>query len=294
MEKKVTIKDVAREAGVSVATVSYIMNNRTDQKISSQTRKKVLQIANLLNYRPSHAAKSLATGRNNIIGVAYHLDPNTPSRNLEITSFVNMLIERMNRMQYDVLFMPVKAVEDNLPINQNIDAIIAIDLSATQFRTIADNYLIPIINVDMIVESNLFYQIYSDFPSLLSIAQTKLLNKDSYLILDKFTNEMYQKFITDVFPKERIIMFPDCSADTLSVLKDKPVIVIGTYLALIVRPYIDKKNMVVISSGETSHILPPDTKVVHNDITKKVNLTMNILLNALDRNFDLAHDHKVF
>ena len=89
-------------------------------------------------------------------------------------------------------------------------------------------------------------------------------------------------------------MFPDCSADTLSVLKDKPVIVIGTYLALIVRPYIDEKNMVVISSGETSHILPPDTKVVHNDITKKVNLTMNILLNALDRNFDLAHDHKVF
>ena len=129
MEKKVTVKDVAREAGVSVATVSYIMNNRTDQKISSQTRKKVLQIANLLNYRPSHAAKSLATGRNNIIGVAYHLNPNTPSRNLEITSFVNMLIERMNRMQYDVLFMPVKAVEDNLPINQNIDAIIAIDLS---------------------------------------------------------------------------------------------------------------------------------------------------------------------
>lgn len=294
MEKKVTIKDVAREAGVSVATVSYIMNNRTDQKISSQTRKKVLQIANLLNYRPSHAAKSLATGRNNIIGVAYHLDPNTPSRNLEITSFVNMLIERMNRMQYDVLFMPVKTVEDNLPINQNIDAIIAIDLSATQFRTIADNYLIPIINVDMIVEDNLFYQIYSDFPSLLSIAQTELLNKDSYLILDKFANEMYQKFITDVFPKERIIMFPDCSSDTLSVLKDKPVIVIGTYLALIVRPYIDEKNMVVISSGETSHILPPDTKVVHNDITKKVNLTMNILLNALDRNFDLAHDHKVF
>ena len=196
MEKKVTVKDVAREAGVSVATVSYIMNNRTDQKISSQTRKKVLQIANLLNYRPSHAAKSLATGRNNIIGVAYHLDPNTPSRNLEITSFVNMLIERMNRMQYDVLFMPVKAVEDNLPINQNIDAIIAIDLSATQFRTIADNYLIPIIKVDMIVEDNLFYQIYSDFPSLLSIAQTELLNKDSYLILDKFANEMYQKFIS--------------------------------------------------------------------------------------------------
>lgn len=293
MEKKVTVKDVAREAGVSVATVSYIMNNRTDQKISSQTRKKVLQIANLLNYRPSHAAKSLATGRNNIIGVAYHLNPNTPSRNLEITSFVNMLIERMNRMQYDVLFMPVKAVEDNLPINQNIDAIIAIDLSHEQFKDIAENYLVPVINVDMIVEDNLFYQIYSDFPSLLSMAKKELESKDCYLILDSFANEQYQKFITNTFSLERILLFPDCSADTLSVLRDKPVIVIGTYLALIVRPYINEKNMVVISSGETSHILPPDAKVVHNDISKKANLTMNILLNALDRNFDLAHDHKV-
>ena len=293
MEKKVTVKDVAREAGVSVATVSYIMNNRSDQKISSQTRKKVLQIANLLNYRPSHAAKSLATGRNNIIGVAYHLNPNTPSRNLEITSFVNMLIERMNRMQYDVLFMPVKAVEDNLPINQNIDAIIAIDLSHEQFKDIAENYLVPVINVDMIVEDNLFYQIYSDFPSLLSMAKKELESEDCYLILDSFANEQYQKFITNTFPSERILLFPDCSEDTLSVLRDKPVIVIGTYLALIVRPYINEKNMVVISSGETSHILPPDAKVVHNDISKKANLTMNILLNALDRNFDLAHDHKV-
>lgn len=57
MEKKVTVRDVAREAGVSVATVSYIMNNRTDMKISEETRKKVLQIANLLNYRPSQAPR---------------------------------------------------------------------------------------------------------------------------------------------------------------------------------------------------------------------------------------------
>ena len=49
-EKKATVRDIAREAGVSVATVSYVLNDKQDTKISEATRKKVLQIANLLNY----------------------------------------------------------------------------------------------------------------------------------------------------------------------------------------------------------------------------------------------------
>ena len=58
--KKVTIRDVAKEAGVSVATVSYVVNGRTDLKISDETRKRVLQVINLLNYSPNQAAKALS------------------------------------------------------------------------------------------------------------------------------------------------------------------------------------------------------------------------------------------
>ena len=69
MKNKVTIKDVAREAGVSVATVSYVVNNRTDMRISDSTRKKVLQVINLLNYTPNQSAQALATSRNRTVAL---------------------------------------------------------------------------------------------------------------------------------------------------------------------------------------------------------------------------------
>lgn len=292
MAKKVTVKDVAKEAGVSVATVSYIMNNRTDQKISEATRKKVLQIANLLNYTPSFAAKSLATGRNNIIGISYRLNNNTPTRNLEITNFVNILIPRLNRLKYDVLFMPIRAAEDNLPYNQNIDGIITIDLPKKEFKVLADNYYIPIINIDMIINDSLFYQIYSDIPAHIEEAK-KLMGDDCYLLMERYENEAFMKFITDTLPSDRVIVHEQSSFCELNHLKGKKTIVLGAYLALIVRPYVDVKDMVVISANHTEHILPDDIRVIKNDVSKKANIAINILLNAMDRIFDVTHDHKV-
>ena len=68
---KVTIKDIAREAGVSVATVSYVINNRTDLRISEETRRKVLQVINLLNYSPNQAAQALAGKKKQVYAFSY-------------------------------------------------------------------------------------------------------------------------------------------------------------------------------------------------------------------------------
>ena len=292
MNKKATVRDVAREAGVSTATVSYIMNDRQDQKISPETRKKVLQIANLLNYRPSHAAKSLATGRNNIIGIAYRLNPMTPSRNMEITHFANLLIERLNRMNYDVLFVCPMTDGQNMLINRNIDAIIAIDLEHEQFRSLADTYLVPVISVDMLINDNLFYQIYTDYPSLIKEA-TADFSKDFYLLLDCFANKEFSTFITKDFSVDRIISFSENIKEQLTPLKNENVVIIGSYLALIALPYLNSTKVRVIASQEQDTALPSNVKVLHNDVSKKANLTINVLLNSLERNFELEHDMKV-
>ena len=291
MEKKITGKDVAKAAGVSVATVSYIMNNRTDQKISDETRKKVLQIANLLNYKPSPIAKSLATGRNSTIGIAYHLNPTTPSRNLELMSFANMLVERLNRLHYDVIFMPIQSNFESL-INKTIDGIIALDLSNQDFISLADNCFVPVISVDMLINDNLFYQIYADIPQLIEKASI-YLGDDFYFVLEPYENEAYLDFLTKSLSKERVIYYTPNNFEELTKLAGKKVLVFNAYLALILRAYVADADMAVIISHKTEPLLPKGISVLKNDISKKANLAISILLNAMDRKFDVKHDHKI-
>lgn len=66
----VTIRDIAKAANVSVATVSKVLNNKeSDIPISAKTKEKVLQIAETLQYRPNISAKRLASKCSNVIGV---------------------------------------------------------------------------------------------------------------------------------------------------------------------------------------------------------------------------------
>lgn len=65
--KKVTIKDVAREAGVSIGTVSNTMNN--SDLVSPATREKILEVAQRLNYIPNMNGKLLKAGRSKMLGL---------------------------------------------------------------------------------------------------------------------------------------------------------------------------------------------------------------------------------
>ncbi|MFI2720882.1 LacI family DNA-binding transcriptional regulator [Streptomyces collinus] len=65
--RRVTSADVAREAGVSRATVSYVLNDAPHQRIPVNTRQRVREAAARLGYAPSAAARSLRRGRSDIV-----------------------------------------------------------------------------------------------------------------------------------------------------------------------------------------------------------------------------------
>ena len=67
--KSVGIKDVAREAGVSVTTVSHVLNDTPHARASEETRKKVRDAAASLGYGPNRMAQGLRTQRSAMIGL---------------------------------------------------------------------------------------------------------------------------------------------------------------------------------------------------------------------------------
>jgi LacI family transcriptional regulator len=63
-----TIKDVARESGVAVCTVSFAMNGSAH--VAEKTKKRIFETIERLNYRPNQSARGLVTKKTNNIGLA--------------------------------------------------------------------------------------------------------------------------------------------------------------------------------------------------------------------------------
>ncbi|GFP25014.1 LacI family transcriptional regulator [Candidatus Hakubella thermalkaliphila] len=69
---RITIKDVAKLADVSLGTVSAILNNQG--RISKETRQRVLEVVNKLDYVPQYAARSLKAKKKGALGLATFWD----------------------------------------------------------------------------------------------------------------------------------------------------------------------------------------------------------------------------
>lgn len=83
---KVTIADVAREAGVSKGLVSFALNDRPG--VSAETRARILQVAGTLGWTPSLRARSLSSKRSFALGLVIARDPEVLGSDPFFTSFI--------------------------------------------------------------------------------------------------------------------------------------------------------------------------------------------------------------
>lgn len=108
---KLTIRDIAKMAGVSPATVSKIMNNYGG--ISSVTKEKVMNIIESTGYQPTFSAKSLATKKSNLIGLIYAGKINVELTHPFFNEVVNAFKKTVGNMGYDILLFSNERFEQD-------------------------------------------------------------------------------------------------------------------------------------------------------------------------------------
>jgi DNA-binding LacI/PurR family transcriptional regulator len=108
--RRATAADVARLAGVSQATVSYVINDAPSQSIPATTRTRVLDAARALHYRPSSHARALRRGRSDTVLL---LMPDWP-----LGSALSELVERLTtELAAHGLSLLIRQVQSHHPLS---------------------------------------------------------------------------------------------------------------------------------------------------------------------------------
>jgi LacI family transcriptional regulator len=110
--KRVTSLDVARRAGVSRTTVSFVLNAVAGMQISEETRQRVLDAARDLGYVPDAAAQALASGRSKTIGLLMARRQRVIASDMYLTQILEVLVREVNRQGMRLMLEVVEDYEN--------------------------------------------------------------------------------------------------------------------------------------------------------------------------------------
>lgn len=115
LKKLITLSDIAKEAGVSVATVSAVLNNKTGCgiRVSESRKEYIIGCAKRLGYVPNIGARNLKKGRSNIIAVFTYENIFPIESVNEFYSFFVGIQEEAERLGYDIIILNNWKNDDN-------------------------------------------------------------------------------------------------------------------------------------------------------------------------------------
>ncbi|MCP1223836.1 LacI family DNA-binding transcriptional regulator [Sebaldella sp. S0638] len=156
IKEKLSIKDIARKAGVSIATVSRVLNK--NGRYSQETEEKILKIIEESGYRRNVNAKSLRTKKTQTLGVI------VPDITNEFFAKIIQSVER-NAMKYDYSVFVCNTDEDeareqmqvkNL-LEKFVDGIIYISGKTNSGEEVEGNIGIPVVYIDRYISASKMY-----------------------------------------------------------------------------------------------------------------------------------------
>lgn len=129
---RITIADIAKEAGVSIGAVSYALNGRPG--VSEETRARVVRVADEMGWAPSSAARSLSGARTDTYGLVLARDPRTLGIESFYMRFIAGLESELSARGYGLLLQVVPDLEAEIATYRQwraarrVDGVFLVDL----------------------------------------------------------------------------------------------------------------------------------------------------------------------
>lgn len=165
MKQRPTIRDVAAVAGVSVATVSYVLNGK--KKVSEQTKAVVLDVIRQLEYVPDLNARGLSVKDTKLIGVVVpQTEPGSTLmfRNNFYSEILGSIEYHARQHGYHVLISATDVTADYLDLirERNLDGVIIIGTYQNEFFEQLGQLDVPVVMVDSYCRYDGFHQVRID------------------------------------------------------------------------------------------------------------------------------------
>ena len=203
----VTAKDVARLAGVSQATVSYVMNG--SRPISEATKRRVRRAMEELGYVPNVSARSLAGGRTGIIGVMVRLNN---AQMAELRPFLVTIMHEVRQRGCNVMLLPAEEGVDGLRsiVRQGIlDGVLIFDIAWHDDRLPEVKQLgIPTVLIGSTEDSHGLPCVDVDYRRIAQLAMNHLAQRGAQrvVVIGDPAHEMYGHAFSKFFADESRIV----------------------------------------------------------------------------------------
>lgn len=284
------MKEIASLANVSIATVSYVLNNVNNQTIPDTTRNEILRIAKEHHYIPNLAARSLTNKKTGLIGILINRPPHMPYwKQKNYHSFIDGLERLLTDAGYHMILLSLNANNPSLEVitARTLEAVFLVDVREEVFYSISSNFVkgVPLILIDSIIEDQLFKYIHYDYVSALTLAAPTDLSHVC-LIMENFNNSLLVQHILDVLnlPKDAIFIL-NSTSDLDSIPQDTPyttAIVINEFIGNAVERLDIFSSIRVICTCHCPEILSSNTRKITFQEDKSVTafqLMSELLLN---------------
>lgn len=197
-KKNITIYDVATEAGVSLATVSRVINGSS--VVKTQTREKVMAAIQRLDFKPNQVARGLATSKTTTIAIVF-----PQSLFAHVKDMIGGIGDTSRRLDYNVSIYTTDEIGDGNPIETVIEKIVksradgVILFNNDQIKeeiALVEKYKIPAVVIG--------YRVSSDYMGSIFVDAKKV----SYDIVDQYLQKG-KRDIVFVKPKQNLIRTDD-------------------------------------------------------------------------------------